>query len=200
MQKIPFLKLPDTLSGIRNSLNKDKYDSINLYYQDESRFGLKTFVGRCLSVVGVRPLVNYQHKFENTYLWGSYSPITGDSFVWEINGVDTKIFEAYLEALSSFNPREFKVVVIDNAAFHNTTNIKVPENIYLLNIPPYSPELNPCEQIWQYIKKRYKNKTFDQMINLKQWLWQTVCNMDTDLIKSIVAHKKYKQIIYDNLL
>ena len=68
MQKIAFLKLPDTLSNIRNSLNKDKYDSINLYYQDESRFGLKTFVGRCLSVVGVRPLVNYQHKFENTYL------------------------------------------------------------------------------------------------------------------------------------
>ena len=38
------------------------------------------------------------------------------------------------------------------------------------------------------------------MINLKQWLWQTVCDMDTDLIKSIVAHKKYKQIIYANLL
>ena len=199
-QKIPFLKLPDTLSKIRNSLNKDKYDSINLYYQDESRFGLKTFVGRCLSVVGIRPLVNYQHKFENTYLWGSYSPITGDSFVWEINGVDTKIFEAYLEALSNLKPREFKVVVIDNAAFHNTSNINVPENIYLLNIPPYSPELNPCEQIWQYIKKRYKNKTFDQMSTLRKWLWNFVCEMDKELIKSIVAHKKYKQIIYDNLL
>ena len=118
MEKIAFLKLPDTLSNIRNSLNKDKYDSITLYYQDESRFGLKTFVGRCLSVVGVRPLVNYQHKFENTYLWGSYSPITGDSFVWEINGVSTKIFEAYLEAFARFNPREFKVIVIDNAADH----------------------------------------------------------------------------------
>ena len=120
--------------------------------------------------------------------------------MWEINGVDSKIFEAYLDAFAKFNPREFKVIVIDNAAFHSIAKIKVPENIYLLNIPPYSPELNPCEQIWQYIKKRYKNKTFDQMINLKQWLWQTVRDRDTDLIKSIVAHKKYKQIIYDNLL
>jgi transposase len=200
MRKIPFLKLPDTLSQIRISLNKDKYDSINIYYQDESRFGLKTFVGRCLSVVGVRPLVNYQHKFENTYLWGSYSPITGDSFVWEINGVDAKIFEAYLKELSRFKPKEFKVVVIDNAAFHSTNNIKIPENIFLLNIPPYCPELNPCEQIWQYIKKRYKNKTFDDMAQLKQWLWNTVCEMDKDLIKSIVANKRYKNIIYSNLL
>ena len=86
------------------------------------------------AVVGVRPLVNYQHTFENTYLWGSYSPITGDSFVWEINGVDSKIFEHYLKALSEFKPREYKVVVIDNAAFHNTTNFEVPDNIYLLNI------------------------------------------------------------------
>ena len=80
-----------------------------MYYQDESRYGLKTYVGRCLSVGGVRPLVNYQHTFENTYLWGSYSPITGDSFVWEINGVDSKIFEHYLKALSEFKPREYYV-------------------------------------------------------------------------------------------
>ena len=82
--------------------------------KDESRYGLKTYVGQ--SDVGVRPL-NYQHKFENTYLWGSYSPITGDSSVWEINGMDSKIFEHYLKALSEFKPREYKVVVIDNAAF-----------------------------------------------------------------------------------
>ena len=200
MQSLPFLKLPNILSHIRESLNKDNFDSINLYYQDESRFGLKTFVGRCLSVVGIRPLVNYQHKFENTYLWGSYSPITGDSFVWEINGVDSKIFEYYLEELSKFRPREYKVLIIDNATFHNTTNIKVPENIFLLKIPPYCPELNPCEQIWQYIKKRYKNKTFENMYELRQWLWEMVCEMDKKLIMSIVANKKYKEAIYSNLL
>ena len=151
-------------------------------------------------MVGIRPLVNYQHKFENTYLWGSYSPITGDSFVWEINGVDSKIFEYYLEELSKFRPREYKVLIIDNATFHNTTNIKVPENIFLLKIPPYCPELNPCEQIWQYIKKRYKNKTFENMYELRQWLWEMVCEMDKKLIMSIVANKKYKEAIYSNLL
>lgn len=199
-QKLPFLKLPETLELIRDSLNKDKHSSVNLYYQDESRFGLKTFVGKCLSVVGVRPLVNYQHKFQNTYLWGSYSPITGEQFVWEVNGVDKDIFEAYLEAFSKFKPNEFKIMVIDNAAFHSTKNINVPDNIYLLNIPPYCPELNPCEQVWQYIKKRFKNKTFDTMEALRTWLDETVCAMDSDLIKSITANHRYKEIIYITLL
>lgn len=83
------------LSSIRTSLNTNKHKSINLYYQDESRSGLKSFVGRCLSIRGIRPLVNYQHKFSNTYLWGSYSPITGDQFVWEIEGIDITIFQSY---------------------------------------------------------------------------------------------------------
>lgn len=166
---------------------------MNLYFQDESRFGLKTFVGRCLSKVAVRPLVPYQHKFQNTYLWGSYSPITGDSFVWEINGVDNKIFETYLFEFSKQNPREYKIVVIDNAAFHATKNITIPENIFLLRIPPYTPELNPCEQIWQYIKQRYKNRHFKSMEQLRQWLDQTVNKMDKEIIKKITANQNYKK-------
>ena len=140
---------------------------------------------------GIRPIVNYQHKFANTYLWGSYSPITGDSFVWEINGVDTKIFEHYLFEFSKKNPREYKIVVIDNAAFHSTKNISVPENIYLLRIPPYSPELNPCEQVWQYIKQRFKNKQFNTMEQLRKWLWDSVNNMNQDIIKSITSNHHY---------
>lgn len=140
---------------------------------------------------GVRPIVNYQHKFTNTYLWGSYSPVTGDSFVWEINGVDNKIFERYLKAFSKNNPREYKIVVIDNAAFHATKNINVPDNIYLLRIPPYCPELNPCEQIWQYIKQRFKNKQFESMEQLKNWLWKSVNDMSREIIKSITSNHHY---------
>ena len=130
----------------RISLNKDKYDLVNLYFQDESRFGLKTCIGKCITAMGVKPIVNYQHAFKNTYLYGSFSPINGDSFVWEINGVDTKIFEAYLKAFSEERPRELKIVIIDNAGFHSTKNIEVPEDIILINLPPYCPELNPSEK------------------------------------------------------
>jgi transposase len=164
---------------------------VNLYFQDESRFGLMTHLGKCLTAKGVKPIVNYQHRFKTTYLYGSYSPINGDSFVWEINGVDTKIFESYLHHFSQYKPKEYKIVIIDNAGFHSTKNIEIPDNIFLLRIPPYAPELNPCEQVWQYIKNRYKNKRFENMENLRSWLHKTVNLMDKNTIKSITSNHHY---------
>jgi transposase len=137
--------------------------------------------------------VNYQHRFNNTYLWGSYSPITGDQFVWEIEGVDKKIFQSYLQEFSKYKPKEYKIMIIDNARFHSISEDELPENIILLNIPPYTPELNPCEQVWQYIKKRYKNKTFKTMRELKEWLWDISKNMDKELIKSITSNHRYAE-------
>lgn len=164
---------------------------MNLYFQDESRFGLMTHTGSCIAAKGVQPKVDYQHKFTNTYLWGSYSPIDGDSFVWEINGVSCKIFEAYLNALSKHRPEELKILVIDNAGFHSTKHISIPDNIHLLNIPAYSTELNPCEQIWKYIKQRFKNKVFDNIEKLKEWLHNIVRSMSEQTIKSICSNHHY---------
>lgn len=186
----PFLKLPNTLSNLRISLDKNKYSGVNLYFQYESRFGFDP-CRKIFDCRGVKPIVKYQHAFKNTYLYGSYSPINGDSFVWEINGTDTKIFEAYLQAFSKHNEKEYKVVVIDNAGFHSTKHIEIPDNIYLLNIPPYCPELNPCEKIWQHIKSRFKNKTFDTIKNLKEWLAESVIQMTEKQIMSITHNEKY---------
>lgn len=152
---------------------------------------MMTHTGKFLTASGIKPIVEYQHIFKTTYLYGSYSPINGDSFVWEINGVDTAIFEAYLEHFSKYKPHEFKIVVIDNAGFHSTKNIEIPENIFLLRIPPYSPELNPCEQVWQYIKNRYKNQRFSSMKELKEWLHQNVRTMKKETIKSITGNHHY---------
>lgn len=174
----------------------NKWKNVNLYFQDESRFGLKTSLGRCLTVKGIKPIVSYQHKFANTYLYGSYSPINGDSFVWEVEGVSNVIFEKYLRDFSAHKVDEFKIVIIDNAGFHATKNIKIPENIFLVRIPPYCPELNPCEQIWQYIKQKYRNKFFKTMKDLKEWLYQTVRNMEVDIIKSIVSNHHYLTEFY----
>ncbi len=196
-QRSPFLKLPYTLKEIRNSLNKDKYSSVNLYFQDESRFGLMTHIRKCLTASGVKPVIAYQHKFSTTYLYGSYSPINGDSFVWEVDGVNSTIFEQYLKEFSQYKPKEYKVVIIDNAGFHSTKNIEIPDNIYLLRIPPYSPELNPCEQIWQYIKTRYKNQLFKTMDALKNWLYETVNSMNPETIKSITSNHHYLNVLND---
>lgn len=150
-----------------------------------------THIGKCLTARSIKPIVTYQHKFTNTYLYGSYSPITGDSLVYEIEGISKNIFHQYLVKLSEYKANEYKIVVIDNAGFHSTKDIQLPENIYLLPLPPYSPELNPCEKIWQYIKDRYKNKTFDNMKSLKEWLYKQVNSMTPERIMSITHHRAY---------
>ena len=101
------------------SLNKDKRTSANLYFQDESRFGLMTHIGKCLTARGVKPIVKYQHAFKNTYLYGCFSPINGDSFVYEIEGTTSEIFYKYLVEFSKYKPGELKVIIIDNAGFHS---------------------------------------------------------------------------------
>jgi transposase len=105
--------------------------------------------------------------------------------------VSTKLSEAYLDGLSQHRPKEFKLVVIDNAGFHSTKNMTVPANIFLLNIPAYSPELSPCEQVWAYMKTRFKNKVFTTMEDLKEWLYKSVKNLSKATILSITSNHHF---------
>lgn len=124
-------KLPTLLKKIIKD-NSSKFQCFNLYFQDESRFGLKTHIGRCLTARGDKPIVNYQHAFKNTYLYGSFSPINGDIFVYEIEGTTSEIFHHYITAFSKHKPNELKIIIIDNAGFHSLPKYKIPDNIVWL--------------------------------------------------------------------
>jgi len=110
--------------------------------------------------------------------------------------VSKDIFHNYLKQLSAHKPKELKIVVIDNAGFHSTKDMEIPQNIKLLRIPPYTPELNPCEQVWAYIKKRFKNKIYENFQDVKDSLKQFVENMSQETIKSIVGNKHYLNAFY----
>lgn len=173
-------------------LNSSRFESSNIYFQDESRFGLMTHVGRCLTARGVKPIVNYKHCFDNTYLYGSFSPVDGDMFVYEIPGVSSEIFYEYLKAFSMHRPSELKIIVIDNAGFHSLKDYTLPPNIKLLNIPPYSPELNPSEKIWAYIKQFFKNKLFESLKDVQNWLHDFVREkLPPQVVKSITHDELY---------
>ena len=151
-----------------------------------------THVGKCLTAKGVKPIVKYQHSFKNTYLYGSFSPINGDSFVWEIEGTTSQIFYDYLVAFSEHKPKELKIIIIDNAGFHSMKNFEIPDNIKLVRIPPYCPELNSSEKIWAYIKQFYKNRVFDSLENVKIWLSEFVENkLDVKTILGITYFKVF---------
>lgn len=187
--KSRFLKnLENSFLQIRLSLNKDNITSVNLFCQDESRFGLITKQKRVITAKGVKPIGEYKHSYLYKWLWGSFSPITGESFCMTTNSVCKEFFIKYLEDFSKEKPQELKILLIDNAAFHSTKDIILPENIILMPIPPYSPELNPAEKIWQWMKDRIAMKIYDTLESLENKIDEMLTTLNGELIKSITGY------------
>ena len=185
----PLKKLPTTLINIRNSLNKNKFDSVNIYCQDESRLGLITKQKRVLTIKGIKPVGKYKHSYKYFWLWGSFSPITGDAHYMISDGVSKNAFIAYLHDLSLFKPRELKILIIDNAAFHSTKDVLLPENIILLPIPPYCPELNAAEKMWQWFKSKISMKIYKSLDELEEKITELIKNTNNHKIKSITSYE-----------
>ena len=72
-------------------------------------------------------------------------------------------FQIFLDMFSFQNPDEFKIMVLDNGAFHKAKSLIIPENIVLIFLPPYSPELNPAEKIWAKLKRTFTNRLFNSL-------------------------------------
>ena len=76
---------------------------------------------------------------------------------------DTHAMQAHLEEISrAVAAGSHAVLLMDRAGWHTTGELKLPDNITLLFLPPRSPELNPAENIWQYLRQTYlSNRVFD---------------------------------------
>ena len=87
---------------------------------------------------------------------------------------------------------EMKIIVIDNAGFHSLSKYNIPDNIVFIRIPPYSPELNPSEKIWAYIKQFYKNRVFETLDKVKDWLHSFIKNsLSVNQILNITHHNLF---------
>ncbi|MFV7235077.1 transposase [Flavobacterium sp. ZB4R12] len=117
--------------------------------------------------------------------------MTGESFCMTTTGVCKELFIKYLEDFSKHKPEELKIIVIDNAGFHSTKDIILPENIVLMPIPPYCPELNPAEKVWQWMKDKIAMKLFDTLEILESKMDDLINNLEGDLIKSITGYDFY---------
>jgi transposase len=190
---LPFLKtLPKQLEHIKtNEFRQSKCQTINFYAQDESRYGLLSIQRRCLTAKGIKPVIPYQHRFKNFYLFGAYSPVNGDHFTLEFPYCNSQCFEQYLEALSTHKPDEFKILLLDNGAFHKAKDLIIPGHIALLFLPPYSPELNPAEKMWQHLKDKLANMIFDSLQKLSDKVCQLVKELMPQTIQSITGWELY---------
>ncbi|WP_294267655.1 IS630 family transposase [uncultured Chryseobacterium sp.] len=157
----------------------EEFSSFNLYVEDESRFGLFTRNGKSLTAKGVKPICTYQNIFKSTYIFGAFSPYNGDSLVMELPNCNGENFQIFLNELSKMNPAEFKVMILDNGAFHKVKSLIIPKNIALLFLPPYSPELNPAELVWLQMKRKMTHKIYKTMEELKTEISKMVKNLIT---------------------
>ena len=83
-----------------------------MYFQDESRFGLFTRNGKSLTAKGIKPVCQFQQVFKNLWLFGAFSPITGDSFLLEMPHCDALNFQHFLNEFSNERPQEYKIIVL----------------------------------------------------------------------------------------
>ncbi len=164
--------------------------TIRFWCEDETRIGLKTLTGRKITARGVKPIGVNQWQFKATYLYGIIEPLTGESFFGEFSHLNTDCFQIFLNLISENFADSVLIIQLDNGAFHKAKRLQVPDNIILLFQPAHSPELNPIEQIWQYIKRRLRWLLPKNLDELRSALYAEIEKLSKPIIASI-ARRQY---------
>lgn len=121
-------------------------------------------------------------------MFGAFSPITGGHFEMEMPFCNTDTFQIFLNEFSKENPDEYKIILLDNGAFHKADRLKIPDNIHLLFIPPYSPELNPAEKIWWKMKRAFSGKLHKTLDNVSEFINTEVALLTKKTVMSICGY------------
>lgn len=121
------------------------------------------------------------------FLFGAFSPITGDQFLLEMPECNGNTFQIYLNEFAKHNPDEFKIITLDNGAFHKAKSLIVPENIALIFLPPYSPELNPAEKMWAILKRKFTGKLHHTLDEISDFISQTIKTFTEKGVKKTCA-------------
>ena len=157
-------------------------------FQDEAGVGRINKPKYCWCEKGIRPVVPCHHIREYRYAYGAVEPLTGDSFFLVLPYCNTDCTNVFLRELSKQYKNDMILLCCDRAAWHKSHTLSVPENIVLFFIPPYTPEMNPIEQIWKEIRKRgFKNEIFSSLSKVIDRLCDTICSLSADVVKSITA-------------
>ena len=157
-------------------------------FQDEAGFGRINKPKYCWCGTGIRPLVPCHHIREYRYAYGAVEPMTGEGFFLILPYCNTEGMNVFLEEMSKQYPEDDILMVCDGAAWHKSNAMKVPENITLLNIPPYTPEMNPIEQIWRELRTQgFRNEVFQTLEKVVDRLCETINNLSPEMISSITC-------------
>lgn len=145
--------------------------------------------GRSLTKRGIKPICPFLQAFQTLWLFGVFSPVNGEHFLMELPNCNSDNFQIFLEQFSALNPKEFKIVFLDNGAFHKAKKLVIPNNIALVFIPPYCPELNPAEKIWAAFKRQFSNVLCKNLDDVSNFISNTANMLNFSVVASTCRYK-----------
>jgi len=159
-------------------------------FEDEARFGRINTPRACWAPKPVRPAVAAQAVRQYTYLYGAISPKDGVGAYLVLPDMDTVCMQIFLDMVAARFRHDYIAMVLDGAPNHRSAGLKIPDNITLIFLPPYSPELNPKENIWDEIREKiFKNFALKSMRKVEKKLCEAdlYIRNNPDIVRSIAA-------------
>ena len=162
---------------------------VRLFVQDEARFGLhEAITRRFITAPGIKPHQLILPRYKYFWLFGAAEPATGESFFLEMPALDSDCFQVFINEFSRAYPNTMNVLVIDGAPAHIAGALVIPDNVVLFRLPPYCPELNSMERVWQDLRKRLMLGLPAGLNALKTDVTRVVCEYTPDILASITGY------------
>ena len=162
---------------------------VHTFFQDEARFGQKGTITRVWARKGSRPRAVRQTGFTSLYVLAAVCAATGAVSALIMPELNTAVVNLFLEQFARELPAGVHAVLIwDGAGFHTGAELVVPSNVSLIQLPPYSPELNPVENLWHYLRAHHwSNRRYQDYNELQDEAARSLCAVceDTETVKSV---------------
>lgn len=150
---------------------------IEIWFQDEARIGQKNGLVRQWARRGTRPRQPADPRYESAYLFGAICPARGTGAALVLPFADTEAMQHHLDEIARTVRRgAHAVLLLDRAGWHTTHALAIPKNVTLILLPPRAPELNPVENIWQYLRQIWLSnrvfETYEDIVEAACDAWQ----------------------------
>ena len=155
--------------------------NVDIWFQDESRVGQQGSITRMWAPKGTRPRAVRQQQFEYAYIYGAACPARDEAVALVLPWANTQGMIEHMRLISQATQEgRHALVIMDRAGWHMSKEIRRFDNVSILPLPAYAPELNPVEQLWQQLKQRHlSNRCFnnyDDIVDACCTAWNTTTN------------------------
>lgn len=166
---------------------------VELWCEDEHRIGLQPVMRRVYSTPGEAPPAFVNWKREWLWLYAFVRPQTGETYWWLLPYVNTDLFNRVLKDFAEYYQlgKDKRVIVpLDQAGWHITEKLQLPEGVHLVLLPPYSPELQPAERLWPLVNEPLGNRAFDSIEEVEELVYQRCQRLlpQQDLIRGLTSY------------